>query len=213
MILLLLVLVLMARVSKLANTKTPTLVELNDGTSARVVPSGHNDRTPAVITNFVDKTMTGLMNWNAVLPVEYRDKTQKLDPGIQIGENKVTTETWNAGFGLSEDFREPFLKELANLTPGDVFTGETQSTLIVRYLSQPQKLASGNWKVDMVANLVVFLGGDRLGKAIAFNKTIYVRSVDTPPLAQNASSLQKEVYKARSAGLEIYKIRDLDLGR
>lgn len=214
-ILLLLVFILTARVGKLANSKIPTLVELNDGTSARVAPIGHNDRTPQVITDFVARTITGLMSWNAVSLVtdSYEKKNSQLDPGVEARDKKMTTGTWSAGFALSEDFRKPFLEELAQLTPPDVFSGKTQSTLIVRHLSEPEKISEGAWKLDMVANLVIFEDSNQVGKAISFNKTIFIRAVDTPPLASNASDLQRTIYRVRQAGLEIFKIQDLGLGR
>jgi hypothetical protein len=215
-LLLLLSIVNSGRLSKFANTKSPTLVELNDGTSVRVVPSGHNERTPQAISDFVGRAIINLMSWNA-LPKPFdepepnpKNKPQ-LDSGVQVGDKKITTGAWAAGFALSEDFRQPFLQELANLTPSEVFNGNTQSALIVRYLSVPSQLGEGNWRVEMVANLVIFQNGDRVGKAVSFNKTIFIRAVDTPLLPSNASDLQLATYRARKAGMEIFKIQDLDL--
>jgi hypothetical protein len=61
----------------------------------------------------------------------------------------------------------------------------------------------------LVASLVIFEEGRGSGKALPFNKTIFVRSIDTPPLPKNATELQITAYKARKDGLEIYKIQDL----
>ena len=210
-------LIMVGRISKIADTKTPTLVELNDGTSVNVVPIGHSDRTAQAMTNFVGQTMVGLMNWNSLKPTDsyMTDPTKKpmLDGGVQSGNRKVTTGTWAASFALSEDFRDSFLKELALLTPQDVFGGQTQSFLIVRHLSEPHKQSEGKWSVDLIANLVIFHNSNQLSKAISFNKTIFVRAIDTPLLSTHASELQKTIYQARKAGLEIYKIQDFELGK
>ena len=211
-------LIMFGRISKIADTKTPTLVELNDGTSVNVVPIGHSDRTPLAVTNFVGQTMVGLMNWNALpKPTDSytTDPTKKpmLDRGVQSGNRKVPTETWAASFALSEDFRDSFLKGLALLTPQDVFSGQTQSFLIVRHLSEPHKQSEGKWSVDLIANLVIFHNSNQVSKAISFNKTIFVRAIDTPLLSTHADELQKTIYQARKAGLEIYKIQDFELGK
>jgi hypothetical protein len=202
------------KLSKISNAK-PTLVELQDGTSVRAIAMGEKDRSDKAIIDFVGRTMMNLMSWNAV--PKSSDDTEptklKLDTGVQLGNKKITTNTWGAGFALSEDFRANFLREIANLTPSEVFNGETQSALIVRYLSPPQKITEGKWQLDMVGNLVIFKRQDQAGKAISFNKTVFVRAIDTPPLPNNPSIQQLEAYKARKAGMEIYRIQDLGLGK
>lgn len=204
-----------SKLSKISNQK-PTLVELQDGTSITAIAVGEKDRTDQAIMDFAGRIMMNLMSWNAVPKSSDSnlDPTKlKLDPGVQVSDKKLTTNTWSAGFALSEDFRASFLREIAALTPSDVFNGDTQSALLVRHLSPPQKIEEGKWRLEMVANLVVFKGQDQLGKAISFNKTVFVRAVDTPPLPNNPSVPQIEAYRARKAGMEIYRIQDLDLGK
>jgi hypothetical protein len=200
-------------INKISNAKPPTLVELNEGGSIRAIATDANNRTPQAINDFVAKTMADIFSWNAV-GVDNLNPTNKpqLDSGVQAGEHKITTRSWAAGFALSEDFRGPFLKELAAMTPDSVFTGTTQSILIINHLSVPTKIDEGSWTSKMVANLMIFQDGDQLGKAISFNKTIFIRAVDSPQIPKNSSPLQQAPYLARKAGLEIYKIQDLDLG-
>ncbi|MBD2438849.1 hypothetical protein H6G69_18855 [Nostoc sp. FACHB-110] len=165
--------------------------------------------------NFVGRTMSNLMSWNAVPKSDENldPRNLKLDPGVPVGDKKLTTNTWGTGFALSEDFRASFLREIAGLTPSEVFTGETQSALLVRYISPPEKISLGQWRIDIVANLVIFKGKDQAGKAISFNKTVFVRAIDTLPLPNNPSAQMLAAYNARKAGMEIYRIQDLDLGR
>jgi len=101
---------------------------------------------------------------------------------------------------------------LGELTPSSIFNGRTQSWLIIQYLSEPVKVGDGAWKINLVANLVIFENGDQVGRGIPFNKTVFVRAVEPPlqPL-NNASELEKKIYNARKNGLEIYRIQDLDL--
>jgi hypothetical protein len=228
-VLLVTVVITFGKIDKIATSKTPNLVELQDGTTVRV--ASHDERSPQGITTFVGKGMVALMSWNAVVQTTTSFGSSnssslsgtdtgnvepipilkpRLDEGVQAGERKVTTATWAVSFALSEDFRATFLGELAKLTPQEVFTGNSQTLLLVRHLSQPQKMGSGKWRLDMVANLVIFENGKQTtGKGIPFNKTIFVRVIDTPPLPNNATELQTTAYKARRDGLEIYKIQDL----
>ena len=205
------------KISKI-NTKPPTLVELNNGTSIAVIPIGSNERTNQSISNFVGTTMVSLMSWNTLLKAtdDYLvDPTKKpsLDLGVQVGDKKIPTSVWASSFALSEDFREPFLKSLAELIPQDVFYGATQSVLIVRHVSLPRQKLEGIWTIDLISNLVILKSLDKAGngKAIPFNKTISVRAVDNPTLSVKATKLQETIYQARKAGLEIYKIQDFDL--
>jgi hypothetical protein len=131
-ILLLIEVVNFARIGAISKSKASTLVELYDGESIRVLPLGSLERSPQAITHFVGQTMTGLLSWNA-LPKATDDynpdptKQLKLDPGVSTSKAKITTSAWASGFALSEDFRAPFLEEIGNLTPPDVFNGSTQS--------------------------------------------------------------------------------------
>jgi hypothetical protein len=207
-----------SRVGKIAESKAPTLVELGNGESIRVSSINNYERSPQAITYFVGQTMTGLLSWNAV-PVslnEYSPNTSdkiKLDSGVQAGDQKITTTTWSAGFALSEDFRAPFLKEIAKLTPPDVFNGTTQSILKVNLFSEPKNIGQGKWSIDMVAEVIVFQGNNMVGSPIAFNKTIFVRAIDTPILPHISSQHQQTASRVRQAGMEIYKIQDLGLGK
>ncbi|WP_245246325.1 hypothetical protein [Nostoc sp. ATCC 53789] len=138
-------------------------------------------------------------------------KKLKLDVGVQTGNSKITTNVWATGFALSEDFRAEFLKEIGNLTPPDVFNGTTQSILKISLLSEPKKVKSGKFQVDMVGEVIVFQGNNLVGEPIGFNKSVFVKVIDTPTLPQISSEFQQTAYRARKAGLEIYKIQDLNL--
>lgn len=215
-LLLLIEVVNFARIGTISKTKASTLVELSDGESIRVLPISSSDRSPQAVTHFVGKTMIGLLSWNA-LPKPTDDynpdptKQLKLDTGVSTSKAKITTSTWASGFAISEDFRVPFLEEIGNLTPPDVFNGSTQSILKVSLLSQPTRIKDGQWKVDMVANIVIFQGSNLVGKPISFNKTVFVRAIDTAAVPRFASDVQETASRVRKAGLEIYKIQDLGL--
>jgi hypothetical protein len=204
----------------LNDKQTPTLVQLEDGKAIRVGAMAYKERTPATIRRFVGDTMTMLMNWSGTLPPTTPEeaKNPKLDPGVSLGltgansSNKIAQTTWQAGFAFNESLRPEFLKLIASITPQNVFSGGTQAVLVINYLSEPTKIEEGKWKIGMVSNLLVFNKGDKLGKAVAFNKEFFIKAVEAPRTPEGASALEKTVYNIRQSGLEIYAVRELARG-
>jgi hypothetical protein len=212
-------LIVLGFLSQLNRKPVPNLVQLQDGQTIQVASMGSSERTPEVIQRFASDTMTLMFNWSGQLPAETPEQAAnpKPDPGVPIvaarrGSGKVTTATWQASFALSEDFRKEFLQKVAELTPADIFSRSSQVVLIPRSISAPEQVAKGEWKLAMVANLVTLETTNGAGRAIPFNKEIFIRAVDTPPLAQEAAPLAKLVYRIRQSQLEIYAIRDLERG-
>ena len=208
-------------IAKLSRKPVPTLVELVDGRSIQVGAEASLYRSPQTIQYFVSQITTmlfsssGMLAENSIVPKT--NLTPKLDAGIELkgnklrGNRKVTTTAWEASFALSEDFRSTFLPELAQIIPPGVFSGTTQTALVINHLSQPEQLEAGKWKLKMIANLYLFTGGDPIGKAIPVNKDIYVRAVylTSQPLPNRLTDIQKAVYNARASGIEIYRFGDL----
>ena len=208
-------------IAKLSRKPVPTLVELVDGRSIQVGAEASLYRSPQTIQYFVSQITTMLFSSSGMLAedstVPKTNLKPKLDAGIELkgnnlrGKRKVTTTAWEASFALSEDFRSTFLPELAQIIPPGVFSGTTQTALVINHLSQPEQLEAGKWKLKMIANLYLFTGGDPIGKAIPVNKDIYVRAVylTSQPLPNRLTDIQKAVYNARASGLEIYRFGDL----
>jgi hypothetical protein len=208
-------------IAKLSRKPIPTLVELVDGRSIQVGAEASLYRSPQTIQYFVSQITTMLFSSSGMLAedstVPKTNLKPKLDAGVELkgnnlrGKRKVTTTAWEASFALSEDFRTTFLPELAQIIPPGVFSGTTQTALVINHLSQPEQLEAGKWKLKMIANLYLFTGGDPIGKAIPVNKDIYVRAVylTSQPLPNRLTDIQKAVYNARASGLEIYRFGDL----
>lgn len=194
----------------------PTLVQLVDGRAVKVAAMGNQERSPETIVRFVKETLTLMFNWSGKLPGANLEQTQSREPdlGKQIGSNAnlVTTASWQAGFAFSEDFRTSFLEKVAQLTPREVFSGNAQAVLIIRHISEPELIEKGRWKVQLIGDLAFFNSQDDAGRAIPFNKEVFVQAIAVPvsPLGESASVLEKTIYGVRQAGLEIYAIRELE---
>jgi hypothetical protein len=203
-------------VANLAQREVPSLVQLSNGEAATVAPLGNRERTPAVVQRFATDVVVLLMNMTNQLPIANPEDsiTPQADPGIPVatdeGDRRVTTAAWEASWALSADFRQDFLQQVARLTPEEVFEGETRIVLVPVEVGVPEQLTAGEWRVSLVANLIVFRSSDQSGEAIPFNKEIFVRAVDVPKPPEASSPLTQQVYRIREAGLEIYAIRDLE---
>ena len=208
-------------IRQLSLKKSPTFVQLVDGKP--MDNTSGLQRKPEAIEEFVSKTMISMFNWSGKLPAQNVSQATitKKDLGISIrtlrgGSKKVTTSSWVSSFAFSEDFRKGFLSTVAELTPPEVFSNNSDRAILaelnITRLYPPQQIEPGKWKVGMVANLVQKRGSEN--KIITpFNKDIFIRAVDTfdYPIKQNLTDLQKAIYKTRSDKLEIYEIRELCL--
>ncbi|RMH41259.1 MAG: hypothetical protein D6694_09090 [Gammaproteobacteria bacterium] len=193
----------------------PAMVQLEAGKTIAVEPMDSRQRTPAVIQKFVKDQLTLLMSASGQMPRTVgEDSVLVADPGIEVsidgGRAKITTLARLAAFGISEDFRSAFLRDLAERTPQDVFSanGERQRVLIVQDVSAPEPVAEGQWKVTVISSLVDFETGDPVGVPKPFNKEVFVQSVPVPAIYDFSSPLEKQIAEIRQSGLEIYAIRN-----
>lgn len=206
------------------NQKQLSLVQLSSGDTITARTVDPQQRSDEVIKKFVSDTFIKMFNWDGLVRTfdEKGEPITKQDIGVEVGRldnksnSRVTSKAYDAAFALSENggFRAAFLKKLASITPTGVFNGDTQVSLIPRFISQPRQLRDGKWEIDFIGTLVTFERSDNSGKGITFNKTITLSSISNPEyIPVNTSELAKKIYAARRAGLEITEIVDLDLGK
>ena len=210
------------RIYEVSQRKPLTFVQVIDG---KTVPQTNTlEREPEAIRQFVSKTMAAMFDWSGRLPAAtVEDVTNpKADAGILISTSqnltkRVSTSSWVASFGLSEDFRQGFLALIADMTPPEVFSKNKNQALTAQLAIQrvypPEKIAPGQWRVGMVANIVQVRRSDNKKLLTPFNKDFLVRAVDSfeHPLANSISPVQKAIYSVRDQKLEIYEVSDLCL--
>jgi hypothetical protein len=202
----------------IAQKKPPSLVQAVDGRSMVVNAMESRDRSPIVIRQFVGNALSLLLSSSGKLPVVADQAgTVQPDPGVPIKgangtEARVSTPSWQASFALSEDFRPSALQVIATLTPPITFSGQAQMMLVTQHISDPEKIADGQWKVNVIANLVTISPGNAQGIATPFNKEIYLRSIDAPTPSEAATPIERAVFGIRQSGLEIYGMKDYTPG-
>ncbi|MDZ7958709.1 MAG: hypothetical protein RMY34_12655 [Aulosira sp. DedQUE10] len=209
-------------IQKLSVRKQPNFVQMIDGK-----PVTTNDdlaRDPEAIRQFVSKTMISIFNWSGTLPPQNIEEISKpqLDRGILIktpsgGSEKVSTSSWIASFGFSEDFRKGFLSQIADMTPPEVFANNPKQIisgkLVIKRIYPPKQIAPGKWEVGMVADLIQNKQAEDKKLIVPFNKDLLVRAVDyfDYPQAEKMTDMQKAIYSIRADKLEIYEMRNLCL--
>ena len=196
--------------TRLANRPVPTLVQTVDGESILTESMDHLERTPETIRRFTQQALTMMFTWNPAQ--QDADGSQvATDQGVEVGDIRATTRSWQASFAFSEDFRATFLQEVGRMTPNDVFVGNAQSVFNIESLSEPKRLGAGQWEIEIVANLIIFDQQNSQGVAIPFNKKIFLQAVEPPsdPLVEDASKIQQAVYRVRSSGLQFVQMTEL----
>ncbi|MCC5625059.1 hypothetical protein [Nostoc sp. CHAB 5715] len=145
--------------------KQLALVQLSSGESVIAQAVEPNERSNEVIKKFINDTFIKMFNWDGLNKTfnEKGEPITKQDTGIDVGRTdhsngRVTTSSYEAAFAISDnlDFRAAFLRKLAAMTPPGIFNGNTQVSLIPRFISEPRKIKDGQWSVDFIATLVTF---------------------------------------------------------
>ena len=175
-------------------TTLPSLVQLIDGSAITVNPQENLERYQQTIRRFVGETMTLMLTWS---------QQQPPNTVWEISSQLVT-----------DDFQPKLQEKINNLNPSkklDSFNQATEQILAIQRISQPEQIAEGKWKVEMVAHLLVFQGSDRLGASIPVNQQIFVQTTDeqVTSLPQSPIPLQLAAYRLGAARLQIYKVCDM----
>lgn len=199
------ILFLSFKVNQLSERKT-TFVQLVNGRALIMSEQDYLYRYPEVIKNTVRQWANLTFNWDGVISA-----TKELDKGRDVGKGKrVTTNAYFGSFLIQQGkggFRQAVLQQLADITPPRVFNGQVRSKIIISYLSNPRQIRMGEWEVDMVATRVLVNMSGGADEEIAINRTFTLQAVDIPqPPENNASTLSRQLYEIRSAGLEITKM-------
>lgn len=179
---------------KLSGNLPQSLVQLVDGRAITVDSQENLERNPETIRRFVGETMTMMFTWSDKQPPQT---------------------VWQATSELlSGDIKRKFEAEISQGIPKNVLVNPmgAESVLLVHTISQPEKIADGQWQVDIAANRLIFSGyNNRNGEATPFNKKIFIRALDTQaimmPNAQNP--IDSAIYRLNEARLEISNICDI----
>jgi hypothetical protein len=167
-----------------------------------------SDRSAPMIVNFVRTSMIGIFTWNNTLPEEGNPP----DPGVAIGQGKISTTSYRYTFALSTGFAKEFRVKLAEITSQVRGTNSTETVYIPAHISDPKKVSGGVWEVDVVGDLYIGGGGTN-GSSIPINRRLTIKAV--PPMtlsevsAKYNKSLAKAIARTRSSGLEITNMSPL----
>jgi hypothetical protein len=171
-----------------------SLVQLFDGRAITVSPKPNLERHPETIRRFVGESMTFLLTWSAKQP-------------------PVTI--WDSSRGLiANNIKQKFQSEVISLYPGNQFNNQNkvdETVLVLVSISQPIKIGDGKWKLQLIANQLIFNPADNLGSSVAFKKQILVRATEQEAIKipDDPLALHQAAHRIREAKLEIYNICEI----
>jgi len=178
---------------QLSRQLTPrSLVQLLDGKAITADPQKSMERNPQTIRRFVGETMTLLFTWSSKQPpqIVWQVSSELLSPGFK---RKFESQV------IPDDMK------------GVNFSGK-ESVLVIQQVSPPQPIGEGKWKVEILANRLMFTNFDRLGQTTPFNKQILVRVREKPEISlpQSPVSWNLAAYRLGEARLEIYNVCEIE---
>lgn len=175
-------------------TLPETLVQLADGRAITVSATDNLERNQQTIRRFVGEAMTLMLTSSAKLPPPL---VKDISDPLLAEEFKQRLKSKNNDI----DFNNKQERTSRN----------TEKVLVINKISQPEKISNGEWKVNILANRLIFKGTEKTGNSIPFNKQIFVRAVSidkvTPFQAETAANLA--ISGLQEARLEIYNICEL----
>jgi hypothetical protein len=196
---LLLVVILAMQFAAATKPITPFITRGNGEIESLEYMAG-NDRNPALIADFARTQMIGIFTWRNTLPVEGNPP----DPGIAVGQGKISTTSYRYTFGLSTEFAEVFRTKLATVMAKLTTNGAQETIYIPANISKPVLVSPGTWTVDVVGSL--FYSRDiKVGSSIPINRRLTIRAV---PLTLSEASL---LYKDKGLAVAVARIRSQGL--
>ncbi|MGF1675337.1 MAG: hypothetical protein ACFCUV_16880 [Rivularia sp. (in: cyanobacteria)] len=163
------------------------LVQLVDGRVITADAKSNLERDRETIRRFIGETMTLMLTWS---------------------QKQSSTVVWNI---TSELLRNDFQREFAQTFNNFELESPEENVLVIQRISQPEVISPGKWKVEILANRLIFTRGDNLGKSIPFNKQILVEATDEAnSLPSIPTPLNLAVYRIGEAKMQIYNICDIE---
>ncbi|EAZ88860.1 hypothetical protein [Crocosphaera chwakensis] len=211
---------------QVGNKPPPTLVQLANGDSIGVTPIDSAERTDESILTFLNDIFSLTFTWAGTMQDPNQPGQIIVDPGVDVSDEngqrigKVPTTVWSASLAMELNFRQEFLRQIAELVPQSVFTQKTNVAFVPVSFSPPEQVSEGRWKVRLVSNLLFLKDLGTVAEVVPYNVDIYVRSV-VPPNSQlinnlsqpsdhkdpkNFPTLAQQVAEIRQAALEIDSI-------
>jgi hypothetical protein len=177
---------------QISGKQPESLVQLADGRTVTVNSQEYLERHPETIRRFVGETLTLMFTWSQKQPPET---------------------VWQIGSDLlSNAFQQKFISDITQIIPlKNTSIVNTESVFVLRRISQPEEIAPGKWKVQVIAHYLIFTSSDQNGQFVPFNKQILIQTTEGSgiSLPDSPVPLNFAVSRLGEAKLEIYNVCDI----
>ncbi|MDV3002839.1 MAG: hypothetical protein N5P05_004494 (plasmid) [Chroococcopsis gigantea SAG 12.99] len=226
-------LIVLVQAGRIANKPGAVLVEQSDGRGFLVDAIPSWSRTPKALQRFTSDILTAIFTAAPIPASNFSpgglESGKSFHEGIRVprakdssGGDKVTLNAYVAVMAaIAPEFRDAFLSQLATITPGSVFSGNTQIFFKIDFIGEPMPLEGkpGQWTVTVVGARYLIDGNTSNSSSSLsgiepqpFRQVLYLESVNPQfnPLPDISLGLQKEIFKITEIGLRIIKMAPLD---
>lgn len=170
------------------------LVQLVDGRTITVGTQPKIQRHPEVIRRMVGETMTLMFTWSQKQPTQVIwDNTSAL---------------------FSNSLKQKVASDIFQILPmNNIKTplNNTESVFIIQKISQPEQIADGKWKLEILASSIIYNDSDKNGYKIPFNKQIIISTADDREISlpSNPLPIHSAISRLGEAKLQIDNICDI----
>jgi hypothetical protein len=197
-------------ISKIANEKQPTLVQMVNGQSVVAEPYTYDYRDPKILQNAAQQWVALTYSWGFPRDSELMPLPGK-DLGSQAGSaGSVPLTSGVASHLLTPDARDEFMNGFA----GDIFSQAQDGNYASNYrpiqMLAPEKTDNG-WKIEILGERHITTPENAVGLLRPVHLEIYLIATEpsSKPVVGDATPLEKEVYALLQSGVRIEKVVSL----
>lgn len=196
------------RLSRLANQRPPTLIQMVDGQSIVGQAYRYDYRDPKLLQNTAERWVALTYSWG-----HPRSENLMQLPGddflsTNAGYIPMTTDV--ASHLLTPDARDEFISGFSADIFSQAYQGNQASAFRPLQMLEPEKTETG-WMVEVLGERHVTTPSNQVGILVPVHFEIYLIATEPvdQPVVENASELEKEVYKLLQSGVRVEKVVSL----
>lgn len=196
-----------SRLSKLANQRSPTLVQLVDGQSVIGQAYRYDYRDPKLLQNTAQQWVSLTYSWGFPKSEKLMELPGEGLSGIVAEKGLVPMTTEVASHLLTPDARDEFLRGFSNDVFSQAYQGNQASNFRPLQMLEPEETENG-WVVEVIGERHITTPTNEVGILRPVRLAVHLIATEPSekPVVENATELEKEVYKLLQSGVRVEKV-------
>lgn len=198
------------RLTKLANQRPPTLVQMVDGQSVVGQAYRYDYRDPKLLQNTAQQWVALTYSWGFPRSEKLMQLPDKNLSGMTGEKGFVPMTTDVASHLLTPDGRDEFLKGFSEDIFSQAYQGDQASAFRPLQMLEPEETESG-WVVEVIGERHVTTPANEVGILRPMHLEIHLIATEPSdkPVVGDPTDLEKEVYKLLQSGVRVEKVVSL----